>query len=370
MPFKKSFIGILIFLLIVTFSIISLGSTAHSDLKGNLQQKLAKFSDKKAKDIQLNGVVLVAKDGKVIFEKGYGFANRNAKIPNQLETEFRIASLTKSITASSILQLEEAGKLKTTDPISKYIPSFQNGDKITIHHLLTHSSGVADHFKIIDTTKPITMSTFINLMSKQNLSFDPGSNYRYSNTGYMILAYIIERVSGESYGEYFKNHIFKIAGMNHTYLKKAEAKPMAVGYENMKEDSMEDDESQLAGAGDIISTVGDLLKYNNALHNYEILSPLEVGKMETGYIDTTQLGTFKYGYGWKVANNYISFYRPMIEHNGNLPGFKSEVTDFVKDRITVIILSNNNGAWNSGAFSRELASVCLHTRFWFFQKYF
>jgi CubicO group peptidase (beta-lactamase class C family) len=369
MTAKKSLILIFI-LLIITLSFVGVGSTSHHELKGNLQQKLSEFMDKKANDLEFNGVVLVAKDGQEVFEKAYGFANTANRAPNQINTEFRIASLTKSFTAVSILQLEEEGKLKTSDPISKYIPSFKNGDKITIHYLLTHSSGVIDHFKITDTTKPITLSSFINLMSKQKLSFIPGTKYSYSNEGYMILAYIIEKVSGENYEEYYKEHIFKVAGMNHTCLKKAEAKRMAVGYRNMKNDDMKDDESQLAGAGDIISTVGDLLKYNNAVHNNKILSPQGVEKMETGYIDVDKWGAFRYGYGWKTAKSYISFYRPMVEHNGNLPGFKSEVTDFVKDRVTVILLSNNNGKWNSGALSRELASICLDKRFWYFQKYF
>jgi CubicO group peptidase (beta-lactamase class C family) len=370
MSFKKVSMWILLFLLIATVSFIYMGSTSHQELKGNLKQKLSKFMDKKANDLKFNGVVLIAKDGKAVFEKGYGFANIANGTPDQINTEFRIASLTKSFTAISILQLEEEGKLKTTDFISNYIPSFKNGDKITIHHLLTHSSGVADHFKMTDTTKPIILSSFINLMSKQKLSFTPGTKYSYSNEGYMILAYIIEKVSGENYEEYYKEHIFKVAGMNHTYLKKAEAKRMAVGYRNMNKDDMKDDESQLAGAGDIISTVGDLLRYNNAIHNNKILSPQEVEKMEAGYIDVDKWGAFRYGYGWKTAKSYISFYRPMVEHNGNLPGFKSEVTDFVKDRVTVILLSNNNGKWNSGALSRELASICLDKRFWYFQKYF
>ena len=148
---------------------------------------------------------------------------------------------------------------------------------------------------------------------------------------------------------------------------------MAVGYKNMRKVVDHDDESQLAGAGDIISTVGDLLKYNNAFHRHLLLPPAEEKKMETGYIDRTNWGSinvFKYGYGWNVADNFISFGRPMIEHSGSLPGFKTEMVDFIKDRVTVIVLSNNTGSWDSGALSRELASICLSKRFWFFQNNF
>ncbi|MDQ0202201.1 serine hydrolase domain-containing protein [Neobacillus ginsengisoli] len=374
MRIKKSVIwifGVLIGVLILfTAAVITFGSTVHSDLKGNIQQKLGAFMDKKADANQFNGVVLVAKDGKVLFEKGYGFANSEEGVPNQIDTEFRIASLTKSFTAVSILQLENQGKLKTSDPISKYIANFPNGDKITIHDLLTHSSGVADHLKLTDTTQPITMAAFIDLMRKQKLEFSPGSEYKYSNTGYMILADIIETVSGESYGDYYQDHIFKPAGMYHTYLRKAETKKFALGYENMRKITERDDESQLAGYGDIISTVHDLLKYNNAIQNDKLLSTLQVEKMETGYIDSASWGIFKYGYGWNVADNFISFGRPLIEHNGSLPGYKSDLADFVKDRVTVIVLSNNHGTWNTGELSRELASICLGKRFWFYQKYF
>jgi CubicO group peptidase (beta-lactamase class C family) len=368
---KKSFMWLFIFggglLLICAALFIAYGSTRHSELKGTIQQKLSTFMDKKAGESQFNGTVLVAKNGKVLFRKGYGFSDYSTKTFNQIDTEFRIASLTKSFTAVAILQLET---LKTSDPLSKYFPAFQNGERITIHDLLTHSSGVKNHFRLTDTTKPITLSAFIDLMSKQNLSFTPGSQYMYSDTGYMILAALIEKVSGESYGEYLNDHIFRIAGMNHTYLSAADTTKMATGYQNMRKVEMKDDESQLAGAGDIISTVGDLLKYNNAIHNDRLLSQAEVKKMETGYINSARWGVFKYGYGWNVADNLISFGRLMIEHNGSLPGFKSEMVDFIQDGITVIVLSNNNGTWNSGVLSRELASICLGKRFWFYQKYF
>lgn len=363
-----AFLGV--FLLAGTILLVMMGSTKHTNLKGSLQQKLATFMDKKSDEMKFNGTVLVAQNGHIIFQKGYGYADYEAKIPNQINTEYRIASLTKSFTAVSILQLEAQGKLKTSAPITKYFPSFQNGQKITIHDLLTHSSGVKSHFRMVDTTKPITMTAFIDLMSKQNLSFTPGSQYRYSDTGYMILSAIIEKVSGESYQAYYRDHIFRIAGMNHTYFSSLETNKMAAGYENMHRAVMTDDESQLAGAGDIISTVGDMLKYNNAFHKHLLLPETEEEKMETGYINSAPEGAFKYGYGWNVADNLLSFGRPMIEHNGNLTGFKSEAVDFVDDRLFIIVLSNNNGKWNSGALSRELASICLGSRYWFFQKYY
>ncbi|MDR7003073.1 serine hydrolase domain-containing protein [Neobacillus niacini] len=368
-PFKLIF-GISVCFVMITIAAFNVYGNEELGLQGNTRHRLAVFMDRKALDSRFNGVILVAKDGKTLFEKGYGFANKEEYLPNQLDTQFRIASLTKSFTAISILQLESQGKLKTSDPISKYINHYPDGNKITIHHLLTHSSGLADHFKLTDTTKPITLKSFIDLMKKQALTFSPGTNYKYSNTGYMMLAYIIEKVSGISYEHYFQKHIFQPAGMTHTFFRKADAKLFAVGYRNMKKVAEADDESQLAGAGDLISTAGDLLKYNNALHNFELLSPVAVKKMETGYIDTSKWGVFKYGYGWKIANNFISFGKPMIEHNGSLPGFKSEIVDFVKDRVTVIILSNNSSTWNSGALARELASLCLGTKFWFYQNYF
>ncbi|WP_026573958.1 serine hydrolase domain-containing protein [Bacillus sp. UNC438CL73TsuS30] len=373
MQIKKSFrwvISVIFCFLVITIAAFNVYGNTQSGLQGNLNNRLEVFMDKKALDSQFNGVVLVAKDGKAVFKKGYGFANKETGLPNQLNTQFRIASLTKSFTAVSILQLEMNGKLKTSDPISKYIDHFPDGDKITIQNLLTHSSGVADHSKLTDTTKLITLPAFINLMKKQALTFNPGTKYMYSNTGYMMLAYIVEKVSGKNYQTYFQDNIFKPAGMDHTYFKKADAKDFAMGYRNMRKVVERDDESQLAGAGDIISTVGDMMRYNNAIHDLKILSPKEIEKMETGYIDTSKLGVFKYGYGWKVANNFISFGRPMIEHNGSLPGFKCEIVDFIKDRVTVIVLSNNTGTWNSGELARKLASICLGTKFWFYQKYF
>lgn len=364
------FVFLGIFLFTGSVLLVNLGSTKHSDLKGSPQQKLQTFMDKEARDIQFNGTILVAENGNAIFQKGYGYADYDSKIPNQINTEYRIASLTKSFTAVSILQLEAQGKLKTSDPIAKYFPSFKNGNKITIHDLLTHSAGVESHYKLTDTTKPITMSAFIDLMSKQNLSFTPGSQWKYSDTGYMILAGIVEKVSGESYQEYYRNHIFRIAGMNHTYFHSVDTNKMATGYQNMKKVVMTEDESQLAGAGNMISTVGDMLKYNNAFHRNLLLPQAEEEKMETGYMNSAPWGAFKYGYGWNVADNLLSFGRPMIEHNGSLPGYKSEAVDFVDDRLFVLVLSNNNGKWNSGALSRELASICFGDRYWFYEDYF
>jgi len=221
-------------LLVLFLLMLWFGSTTHSSLKGSMEHKYSTFMDEKAADIQFNGSVLVAKDGQILFSKGYGFSDHEKQIQNSSDTLYNIASLTKSFIAVSILQLEEQQLLSTNDPLSKYISDFPDGNLIRIHHLLSHSSGIPEILKVLDSGKPYTPNDIINLMKEKQLDFKPGSKYSYSNTGYLILGYILEKVSGVSYPDYVKQHIFDPANMKNTYVGKGEGL-VAVGYENMKQ---------------------------------------------------------------------------------------------------------------------------------------
>ena|SRR5690554_3567617 len=167
------------------------------------------------------GSVLVAQKGKILLSKGYGLANRECNAPNTPQTKFRIASLTKSFTATAIMQLEEAGLLSVEDPLGKFIPDFPRGEQITIHHLLTHSSGVTNHTELPHYDERIrpflwTTENLINEFKHYELESTPGVHHSYCNAGYVLLTFIIEHISGQSYADYLRDHIFNPLGMKDT----------------------------------------------------------------------------------------------------------------------------------------------------------
>ena len=219
------------------------------------------------------GSVLVAKDGKILLSKGYGFANYSDNIPNTSTTKFKLASVSKQFTAMAIMILEEKGKLSTNDKLTKYIPDYPNGDKITIHNLLTHTSGIPDFtsMPLFDSimTMPFTLDREIALFKNKPLDFEPGSKHQYSNSGYLLLSYIIEKVSGKSYGDFVKENIFVPLGMKNSglYTNKEVLKKVANGYTDNAgkiENAQYVDMSIPSGAGALYSTVEDMFLWDQS----------------------------------------------------------------------------------------------------------
>ncbi|RYE47083.1 MAG: class A beta-lactamase-related serine hydrolase, partial [Sphingobacteriales bacterium] len=170
---------------------------------------------------EFNGTVLVAKRGEILLNKGYGYSNAEKKTANAAHTVFGIASITKTFTSALILKLQEAGKLSVQDPLSKFDPDFPNGNKITVHHLLTHTSGLSDYindpaFRKTDQSKEQTLSAMMGFFKNKPLDFEPGTKFRYSNSGYTMLGYIIEKVTGKSYASALQQLVFKPLGMENT----------------------------------------------------------------------------------------------------------------------------------------------------------
>src|SRR5688572_12291329 len=165
---------------------------------------------------QLNGSVLVAENGKIIYKKGYGMANMEWAIPNQPDTKFRIASITKQFTAALILQLVEEGKIKLDGKITDYLTDYRKdtGDKVTIHQLLNHTSGIPDYKNV--TSNPYSAVDFVKKHVSGDLEFEPGSKYKYNNGGYSILGAIIEKVTGKSYETVLQERILKPLGMTNS----------------------------------------------------------------------------------------------------------------------------------------------------------
>src|SRR5260370_30030626 len=185
-------------------------------VEAEVDRYLAPFTQMK----DFSGAVLIAKGGKILVRKGYGMANYELDIPNSSQTKFQIASLSKTFTAAAIVLVQKQGLLSFDDPLSKFLPDFPNGEKIKISHLLTYSSGIPDFYALPEydelKTKPMTLSGWIALLKTKPLDFEPGKQSSYSNSGYALLALIIEKVSSKSYEQFLRERIFAPLKMEHT----------------------------------------------------------------------------------------------------------------------------------------------------------
>lgn len=284
-----------------------------------------------------NGTVLVAKDGKIVFCKGYGFASYELKVPDSAETKFPLGSIGKQLTAVSILQLEERGRLKLDDKIKKYIPEYHYGDQITIENLLTHMSGIPEYEELLRSnsrvgeSKPVSIEQGIKLLGKQKLEFKPGSEYRYSNTGYWLLSLIMEKITGEPFDRYLKKNIFEPLGMSDTVVDLGQIiENRAIGYIMTHKGLIKSYYFEIPRTGSIFTTVGDLYKFNSGLLQGKLLKPSTVEQMTT-------LHNKFYGYAWFVDETPGN---RKIWHGGVTPGYRATVYDNLDKGLTLIVFSN------------------------------
>lgn len=299
----------------------------------------------------LSGAVLVAQNG-MLFEKGYSLADKDVRIPNTPQTRFRIGSITKQFTAMAILILQERGKLRVQDHICLYIPNCpQDWQAITIAHLLTHSSGIPDYTNLPDFvstwTQAVTPEELIARFKDEPLDFAPGSVFRYSNSGYALLGYIIERVTGEAYATFLHDAIFAPLQMNNTgYDSQYPALPQhATGYyaDYSKPDAY--DPSVLYAAGALYSTVEDLYVWDQALMRHTLVSQQTLDAMFTVHIPCPRGGPggcllhtdLGYGYGWFIAAEPQG---RLIYHVGRIDGYVTYNGFYPKSNLIVVVLGN------------------------------
>ncbi|HEU0112030.1 MAG TPA: serine hydrolase domain-containing protein, partial [Flavisolibacter sp.] len=231
---------------------------------------------------KFNGSVLVAQKGKVLYQKGWGFRNAEEKIPNDVNSIFQIGSVTKQFTAAIIMQLQQEHKLSVQDPLSKYFTGFVNGDKITIEHLLTHTSGIYNYTNdsVImnnDVSKSYSQQQFIEIIRKYSPEFAPGTKWNYSNSGYQLLGYIIEKVEMKPYEQVVRQRIFQPLGMNNSGFdfEGLQVAQKTKGYFSLNKimPAPVVDSTIAYAAGAIYSTVGDLYKWERAIFSDKILHP-------------------------------------------------------------------------------------------------
>lgn len=285
-----------------------------------------------------SGSVLVAEDDGILLNKGYGMADYERGVSNTPKTRFHLGSITKQFTAMAIMQLAEEGRLSTEDTLSKYIPDYPNGKTITIHQLLTHTSGIPDYINDDPSFSEIcrlyhTTDEIIDRFKNKPLEFKPGTRYDYSNSGYVLLGYIIEKVSGKSYEEYLSDNIFKPLGMNNTGYDnlKPLIKDRACGY-SISEGKLTNaeffDRSNLKGADGLYSTVEDLYIWDQALYTEAIAQKQTLDSIFKAYPPANN-----YGYGWTINGGEV-------HHFGRMDGFYTCISRDTVEKTTIIILSN------------------------------
>lgn len=290
--------------------------------------------------------VLVSRNGQIIYKKAFGIANLELNTPMQLDNVFWVASIGKQFTAVAILQLMEQGKLNLQDEIIKFIPDYPTqGNKITIEHLLTHTSGIPTYSGMEDPEKKLSMgctqNDVIDFFKNLPLRFIPGAKWEYSNSGYFLLGYIIEKITGKPYSEYLEENFFAPLGMtNSLYANGKRIIKNRVGAysygDNGFVNSRPLDPTIIFSAGAIQSTVEDFYKWQQAVHSYKLVKKETLDKALTRYKLTDGTET-DYGYGWKLGFVYDS---PSIWHGGGIEGFGNIEIYLPKEDVFVVIFTN------------------------------
>lgn len=326
--------------------------TAAPVNKSLIEKELDAFIKNLAAEDKFSGAVLLAKDDQPVFQKAYGHASKEFNVLNQMNTKFNIASMGKIFTGIAVAQLAGKGKLSFNDSIAKHLPDYPQevADKVTIHHLLTHTSGMGsywkDEFHEANHARFRTIQDFFPLFINDPLAFAPGEKWSYSNAGYMVVGAIIEKVSGQSYFEYVKENIFRRAGMNDTdFYETDKVTPnLAMGYtkqnrylRDVKEwtNTLFISPVKGAAAGGACSTVEDLLRFSIALRGYKLLSAEMTDTVLTGKVEYT--ATRKYAYGF--ANDTVGGQR-IAFHDGGANGISTEFDLYRDTGYTIIVLSN------------------------------
>jgi D-alanyl-D-alanine carboxypeptidase len=307
-----------------------------------------KLAEERATSGKFSGAVAISKNGKTVFEQAYGLADREKKVPNTLQTQFRMGSMNKMFTATSILQLVQAGKVDLKDPLGKYLTDYPNKDeatKVTIYHLLTHTGGTGDFFGPEFDKHRLELKTlqdYVKLCGTRGPEFDPGTKWSYSNYGFLLLGLVVEKASGQDYYEYVREHIFRPAGMtNSDSLPEDQAVPRrSIGYmrnEGGKGLVPNNDTLPYRGtsAGGGYTTVEDLLRFGNALLTHKLLNDEHTDMLTTGHEQTPRGNKYAFGFMDNVEDG-VRWYG----HGGGAPGMNGDLRIFPQSGYVIAALAN------------------------------
>jgi len=288
--------------------------------------------------------VLVVRDGRPVIRRSYGQSNLEDRAASTPDTNYRLASITKQFTAAAILLLVEDQKLSLDDRVKKWLPSLPSAaDQVTIQQLLIHTSGIVDYEDVMasGTTAQLHDSDVLHLLESQDTTyFSPGTSYRYSNSGYALLALVVERVSGKSFAAFLRERIFIPVGMSHTVAHEEGVSTVAnraYGYAlkdgkwTRKDQSLT---SAVLGDGGIYSSIDDLARWDAALYDSRLLSDESRRLAFTPHTDTDR-DDVKYGLGWRITGE-------SLWHSGETSGFRNVIVRYPGRRLTVVILTNRD----------------------------
>lgn len=302
--------------------------------------------EKLTKDKLPGMAVLVAREGKIVFQAGFGFADLEKKVPVTPETKFRIGSVSKQFTAAAILRLADDGKLAVTDPLEKFFPGFPRGGEITLHHLLTHTSGIHSYTGKPEflgrVSKPIAPGELIAWFRDDPMDFAPGAGFRYNNSAYFLAGEVVATVSGRPLAVFLRETFFEPLGMKDTGILVNAAPPAGIarGYsvaDGKAAPALDWDMSWAGGAGALYSTVGDLFRWNEALFGGKVLKAESFKLMTTAIKLPPGVDGMSYGYGLTMAP--VSRL-PSISHGGGLNGWSSDLMRLPEQRCTIVALAN------------------------------
>jgi CubicO group peptidase (beta-lactamase class C family) len=307
--------------------------------------------------------VAVVKNGKIVKKQGYGLANVELDVPVTTQTVFEIGSVTKQMTGAAIMLLVEDGKLNVDEKISKYLPGTPDAWKnVSVRNLLTHTSGIKSYTAIgtgFELTKRMKRDDFIKALSNYPLDFEAGARYSYSNSGYNLLGFIIEAVSGRPYWDFMRERIFQKLGMTHTFDRdpKFIVKNRATGYEleNGNLIGRDYDLTDIFSAGAVISTVEDLAKWDAAWRSDTLLKKESKAEAWKPFVLSDGKPSL-YGFGWNVAD--FRGHR-LISHSGSTAGFNAQFSRFTDDDLSVIVLTNLGDAGFAGTIARGIAKIYI-----------
>jgi D-alanyl-D-alanine carboxypeptidase len=318
-------------------------------MAGSAFAELGAFVDSLASRDRFSGAVLVARDGAVLFARAFGLASRGFGVPNRVETRFNLGSMNKMFTGVAIAQLAERGLLAFGQPAASFLqapPSAVSDGKVTVHQLLTHTSGLGSYFQserfAASWTRLRAVEDYLPLLADEECAFEPGTGWQYSNSGYLLLGAVVERVSGRSYFDYVREQVFRPAGMTATDSDELDLDPpnTAIGY-TREEDRLRSNlfSHVIRGgpAGGGFSTVEDLLRFERALLGHRLLAPETTELVLEGKVDCDPVLGGRYGYGF--LERRLDGAR-VVGHFGGYAGISTALDIYPELGWTVVVLAN------------------------------
>ena len=328
---------------------------AQDSISKKMNELLQAYNDSK----KFNGTVLVAQKGTVLYQKGFGYQNAEEKTMNTESSIFQIGSITKQFTAAIIMQLQQEKKVSVKDKLSKYFTGFPNGDKITIEHLLTHTSGIYNYTNDTvlmknDVTRHYSADEMMRMIKSYKSDFEPGTKWNYSNSAYSLLGYIIEKVEKKPYERVVRDRILQplrmtSSGFDFTHLKSLYK---TKGYFVINDAAVIPapivDSTIAYAAGALYSTVGDLYKWEKAIYSDKILQSSSWKAVFTPFMHN-------YGYGWAIDT---LLGKAITAHGGGIHGYASYLLRFPEEQLAVIVLDNSS-TQHASTIARSLAAIVL-----------